>query len=91
MDHAEMHALMDKGEAEGCVSLSASSELSQELELDEDELDGSTRRSTSAASTSPTTAAATARADSTYVNGDLAVATTDALQLFLNEARATRC
>ena len=46
----------------------------------------STRSSRSGASASPTTAAAQTAGDATYVNGDLATATTDSLQLFLNEA-----
>jgi RNA polymerase primary sigma factor len=77
--------LITRGEEEGCVNLSQFDELVAEHELDEEgiarlyeeldergiELSDDCGRETQ---------------DSTYVNGDLAVATTDALQLFLNEA-----
>src|SRR5206468_9329003 len=75
------------GEEQGCLNLSQFSEFVQEHELDEGQLahlyeelearhielaDDCARRET--------------ETESTFVNGDLAVATTDALQLFLNEA-----
>jgi RNA polymerase primary sigma factor len=77
-------ALMELGEREGCLELSEVSRAIEEAGLDEDgvehlyediqergiELSDDCGRSTT---------------DSTYVNGDLAHSTTDALQLFLNE------
>jgi RNA polymerase primary sigma factor len=81
----QIQRLIASGEEEGCVNLSQFNELVAEHELDDDEvsrlygeleergieLSDDCGRETQ---------------ESTYVNGDLAVATTDALQLFLNEA-----
>jgi RNA polymerase primary sigma factor len=77
--------LLSRGEEEGCINLSAFSEFVQEQELTDDEVEllqaeieerGIELKDDCGRETE----------DSTYVNGDLAVATTDALQLFLNEA-----
>jgi RNA polymerase primary sigma factor len=84
----QLQALIERGEEEGCLNLSQFTELTQALDLDEEELVGlyaqleergidvrdDCRRQESD------------ETQATYVNGDLAVATTDALQLFLNEA-----
>src|SRR5438093_2212978 len=87
MPDEQIAALLEHGEEQGCLNLSEFSEFVQEHELDEEQLshlyeelearhielaDDCARRET--------------EAESTFVNGDLAVATTDALQLFLNEA-----
>jgi RNA polymerase primary sigma factor len=84
--HEEIRALLEEGEAEGCLELSRVSDAVQALELDDEDTeylydeierrhidlsDDCGRRETG---------------ESTYVNGGLAVATTDSLQLFLNEA-----
>jgi len=81
----QIAALTARGDEEGCVNLSHLNEFVQELELDDEDIralyeqfeergieisDDCGREAT----------------DSTYVNGNLAVSTTDALQLFLNEA-----
>jgi len=81
----QIAALIARGDEEGCVNLSHLNEFVQELELDDEDIralyeqfeergieisDDCGREAT----------------DSTYVNGNLAVSTTDALQLFLNEA-----
>jgi RNA polymerase primary sigma factor len=80
-----IQTLIAEGEREGCVNLSRFNELVTEHELDDEdvrtvyehldergiELSDDCGRETQ---------------QPTYVNGDLAVATTDALQLFLNEA-----
>src|ERR1044071_8025548 len=80
-------ALIAHSEEDGCVCMSELERLSQQLELDEEQLaalyqeieerglemtDDCCRENTAD--------------DATYVNGDLVHATTDALQLFLNEA-----
>jgi RNA polymerase primary sigma factor len=81
-----LQALLDQGEEMGCLNLSAVSEFLQEAELDEDQITGFFEHLEER--NIPLTDDC-ARADAvagTYVNGDLAVATTDALQLFLNEA-----
>src|SRR3954466_7045672 len=87
MPDEQIAALLEHGEEQGCLNLSEFSEFVQAHELDEEQLsqlyeelearhidltDDCARRET--------------ESESTYVNGDLAVATTDALQLFLNEA-----
>src|SRR5919204_5702530 len=81
----ELTMLLDRGDEVGCLELSRVSELFQELDVDEDETqtfyeqahDRGIEIQDDCGQDQP---------DSTYVNGDLAVATTDALQLFLNEA-----
>ena len=87
MPEEQIQALLEHGEEHGCLNLSELNEVVQEHELDDEQLgrlyedlearhieltDDCARRDTDG--------------DSTFVNGDLAVATTDALQLFLNEA-----
>jgi RNA polymerase primary sigma factor len=87
MPDEQIQALLEHGEEHGYLNLSELNEFVQEHELDEEQLgrlyeelearhielaDDCARRETDG--------------ESTFVNGDLAVATTDALQLFLNEA-----
>src|SRR5437868_9312566 len=85
MSQEQLAALMERGEEEGCVNLSAFSELVQALELDEDEVSGLYEQ-LEERGIDLTDDCGRAKDEATYVNGDLAVATTDALQLFLNEA-----
>src|SRR5437763_6965593 len=87
MPEEQIRALLEHGEEHGCLNLSEFSEFVQAHELDEEQLsqiyeelearhieltDDCARRDT--------------ESEPTIVNGDLAGATTDALQLFLNEA-----
>ena len=88
MTQEQISSLFDQGEEQGCVNLSYLNEVVTELELDEEEIErlyeqldergidvtDDCRRPTATSD------------DATYVNGDLVAATTDALQLFLNEA-----
>jgi RNA polymerase primary sigma factor len=78
--------LLEAGEETGCLDLSQFSAAVQDLELDEDELEALyadvERRGISLSDDCGRESATGA----TYVNGDLATATTDSLQLFLNEA-----
>jgi RNA polymerase primary sigma factor len=76
---------MERGEEEGCINLSAFSELVQALELDDDEVSGLYEQ-LDERGIELSDDCGRQHDDATYVNGDLAVATTDALQLFLNEA-----
>src|ERR1700757_1477868 len=69
-----LRALLEQGEEAGCLNLSAVNEFLQEADLDEGPIPP---RDDCARPEAP---------DTVYVNGDLATATTDALQLFLNEA-----
>ncbi len=85
MSQTQLSALIEQGDEEGCVNLTAFNELIATLEYDEEQVDTlyqelqdrgiELRDDCGRQSDSPT-----------YVNGDLASATTDALQLFLNEA-----
>ncbi len=88
MSQDQMSTLFEQGEDQGCVNLTYLNEVVTELELDEEEVErlyeqleergiditDDCRRPVDTAD------------DATYVNGDLVSATTDALQLFLNEA-----
>ena len=85
MSRETLAPLLEAGEEAGCLNLSEFSAAVQDLELDEDELEAlyadveerGIRLSDDCAREAPS-------ADPTYVNGDLATATTDSLQLFLN-------
>ena len=81
-----LQALLEQGEERGCLNLSAVSEFLQEAELDEDQVTGFFEQLEERSIPLTDDCARPGAEDSTYVNGDLAVATTDALQLFLNEA-----
>src|SRR4051812_3839618 len=84
---ARVDALLDRGEEVGCLNLSELDELAQALDLNEEAVaalhEQVDRRGIvlsddcGRANVDPTT----------YLNGDVAGTTTDALQLFLNEIR----
>ena len=79
-------ALLERGEEMGCVHLSELNEVVQELEPDDDQLEAFYQRAAERDLDIHDDCGRAKQAESTYVNGDLNVATTDALQLFLNEA-----
>src|SRR6266496_4463851 len=79
-------ALIDRAEEQGCVNLSQFNELIQELDLDDDELSRVYEQLGERGIELTDDCGRIHEDDATFVNGDLAVATTDALQLFLNEA-----
>jgi RNA polymerase primary sigma factor len=79
-------AVIEQGEEQGCVNMSALSELLGELELGEDEVEALYHELDERGIDITDDCAREKPPDSTYVNGNLAAATTDALQLFLNEA-----
>ena len=81
----EQQTLLRSGEARGCVSLSEVNDLVGRLDLDDEEVVELYRR-LEQRGVDVTDDCGHERNDTTYVNGDLAMATTDALQLFLNEA-----
>jgi RNA polymerase primary sigma factor len=87
-DHLEesLAALVAEGEREGCVNLSRFNEFVDEHELDDEEVRGVYEQLDERGIEVSDDCGRTGKEESTYVNGDLAVATTDALQLFLNEA-----
>src|SRR5438105_8299512 len=78
--------LLEQGEELGCLNLSAVSEFLQEAELDDDQVTGFFEQLEERGIALTDDCARPNAVESTYVNGDLAVVTTDALQLFLNEA-----
>jgi RNA polymerase primary sigma factor len=81
-----LQALLEQGEELGCLNLSAVSEFLQEAELDEDQTTGFFEQLDERGIALTDDCARPDARSAVYVNGDLAVATTDALQLFLNEA-----
>jgi RNA polymerase primary sigma factor len=81
----QVQTLIARGEEEGCVNLSQFNELVAEHELEDDEV-ARLYEELEERGIDLTDDCGRASEDGTYVNGDLAVATTDALQLFLNEA-----
>jgi RNA polymerase primary sigma factor len=83
---ARLQALLEQGEEAGCLNLSAVSEFLQTAELDEEQVEGFYEHLEERNISLTDDCSRVDSAEETYVNGDLAVATTDALQLFLNEA-----
>jgi RNA polymerase primary sigma factor len=79
-------ALIDQAEERGCVNLSQFSELLHELELDEEELARIYEELDERGIELSDDCGQVKEDDTVVVNGDLNHATTDALQLFLNEA-----
>src|ERR687884_653224 len=86
MTHDQLSALIEQGEEQGCVNLSSFTELTQELELEDEDLEALYAELDERGIELTDDCGNSHAKESTYVNGDLAVQTTDALQLFLNEA-----
>ena len=86
MSRETLAPLLEAGEEAGCLNLSEFSAAVQDLELDEDELEALYADVEERGIKLSDDCAREAHADPTYVNGGLASATTDSLQLFLNEA-----
>jgi RNA polymerase primary sigma factor len=82
----QLSALLDRGEEKGCVNLSELNEVVQELDPDDAELEAFYAAAHERDVEVRDDCGRGEAPNSTYVNGDLTVATTDALQLFLNEA-----
>jgi RNA polymerase primary sigma factor len=86
MSTDQIQALIARGEEQGCLNLSAFTEFVQEQELSDEDIEA-IHRALDERGVELTDDCSRADAqDAVYVNGDLATATTDALQLFLNEA-----
>jgi RNA polymerase primary sigma factor len=84
----EIAALIARGEDRGgCVTLSELAELAQALELNEDEADALEAQVEELGIDISDDCGREAVEPTHYRNGELAAATTDALQLFLNEIR----
>jgi RNA polymerase primary sigma factor len=86
MSHDPINSLITRAEEQGCLNLSEFSQFVQEAELDDDEIDALHAQLDERSIELTDDCARVGTTEGTYVNGDLAVATTDALQLFLNEA-----
>jgi RNA polymerase primary sigma factor len=80
-----MRTLIARGEEEGCINLSELNEFVAEHELGDEET-GRLYEELDERGIDLSDDCGRSTEQSTYVNGELAAATTDALQLFLNEA-----
>jgi RNA polymerase primary sigma factor len=85
MADERLTAFLEHGEERGCIELSALDELVQSLELAEPEVE-QLYEEIQVREIELADDCGRQAEGSTYVNGDLVVATTDALQQFLNEA-----
>ena len=83
MSRATLTPMLDAGEETGCINLSDLSATVQELELEDEELEA-LYAEIEERGISLSDDCGRHAGDATYVNGDLATATTDSLQLFLN-------
>src|SRR5437660_8245422 len=81
-----LRSLLEQGEEAGCLNLSAVNEFLQEADLDDEQVEGFFEQLEERHIPLTDDCARPDAPHAVYVNGDLAVATTDALQLFLNEA-----
>jgi RNA polymerase primary sigma factor len=83
---AQIEALLADGEQHGCIEYSAIDEVAGTLELEDDDVQAFYEEIERRGIELKDDCGRQDAPDATYVNGDLAHATTDALQLFLNEA-----
>jgi RNA polymerase primary sigma factor len=82
----QLRALMEHGEEMGCINMSLFTQVVQELDLDDDELNGLYEQIETRGIDLTDDCGLPEVAESTYVNAEVAAMTTDSLQLFLNEA-----
>src|ERR1051325_145427 len=85
MIHDEFAVLVRHAEEQGCVGLAELNEFGARRDLGSEEVDDYYRELESHGIDVTDDCGREEVDDATYVNGDLNVATTDALQLFLNE------
>ena len=83
----EVTALVARGEERGCIALSELDELAQQLDLADDELDALESLIERQGIELSDDCGREGVEPTSFRNGELAAATTDALQLFLNEIR----
>src|ERR671937_1432294 len=81
-----LQALLEQGEEAGCLHLSSFHEFLEEADLDEEQVAGLYEQLEERHIQLTDDCGKENAAEGAFVNGDLAAATTDALQLFLNEA-----
>src|SRR4029450_13354091 len=84
MTDERVNTLLELGEREGCLELSEVAQVIDAAGLDDEEAEG-LYEEIQRREIDLTDDCGRQQPDSTYVNGDLAEATTDALQLFLNQ------
>jgi RNA polymerase primary sigma factor len=82
----QLQALIDQAEEHGCVNMSQFHEIVQELDLGDEDVARVYEQLEERGIDVADDCARVGGGDPTFVNGDLVAATTDALQLFLNEA-----
>ena len=85
MSQNEVTALIELGEREGCIELSDVARVAEAAELDEEDVERLYEDIQNRGIELSDDCGRTETPESTYVNGNLAESTTDALQLFLNE------
>jgi RNA polymerase primary sigma factor len=85
MSDEQITALLELGERMGCLELSEVARAAEEAELEGDEVERLYEDIHHRGVELTDDCGRASTPDSTYVNGDLAETTTDALQLFLNE------
>jgi RNA polymerase primary sigma factor len=85
MPENEVTALIELGERDGCIELSDVARVAEAAELDEEDVERLYEDIQSRGIELSDDCGRTETPESTYVNGNLAESTTDALQLFLNE------
>jgi RNA polymerase primary sigma factor len=85
MSYEQLRALMEHGDEMGCINMSAFNAVVQELDLDDEELNGLYEQ-IEERGIELTDDCGLPVQESTYVNSEVAAMTTDSLQLFLNEA-----
>jgi RNA polymerase primary sigma factor len=85
--HPRIAELIARGEESGCIELSHISELIEALSLDDDDAEALLEELEGRGIRMSDDCGHAAPEHTTYANDDLALATTDALQLFLQEVR----
>jgi RNA polymerase primary sigma factor len=85
MHDEQINALIEVGEREGCLDLSAVARLTEASDLDDEEIERLYADLQERGIDLTDDCGHAETPDATYVNGNLAETTTDALQLFLNE------
>ncbi|NUR75370.1 MAG: sigma-70 family RNA polymerase sigma factor [Thermoleophilia bacterium] len=86
MSHDPIAVLVEHGEEHGCVHMTELNEIAQKLELEEDDIEALLERLDSHGIELTDDCSRAIEEDVAYTNQQVASATTDSLQLFLNEA-----
>jgi len=86
MSHDLIAVLIEHGEEHGCVHMTELHEIVLKLELDEDEVEALIERLESHSIELTDDCSRAIEVEVAYTNQQVASATTDSLQLFLNEA-----